>query len=238
MNRGRVYVGKKAARGVTGSTDPYIQGVLNINSTSGSLNKINGVPAKQFSPMYLGPVVEKDIFGVGDQTALVFENYFQYGKIFCELGHVNEKGEITQEWYNFRAKGYAKARGDRHPIGTKSDVVKFVDDRGNGHFKYHTAISSMYLNNVLDYIPSRKMIYAPVYAWLITKTQAFLELSQLIDNGRDIQILDFDVLPGSHAVTLEFLKERINDPSIPFGHGNVLAGLLAGIKPAAYCYDQ
>jgi hypothetical protein len=231
-----IYVGKKAERGVIGSTDPFIPGVLNINATSGSVNKINGIPAKQFSPMYLGPVNEKEIFGIGDQVALIFENYWQNGKIFRELGHINDQSQITPAWYSFREKGYKKNKGDRHPHGTKSNEVKYIDARGNRHYKYYTAVSSMYMNNVLDYITSRKYIYAPVYAWLVVRTQAFLELKKMIDSGQQVQILDFDVLPGSNRVTLEFLRERINDSTVPFGHGYVLAGLLAGIEPAEYCY--
>ena len=30
------------------------------------------------------------------------------------------------------------------------------------------------------------------------------------------------------------LKEKINDTSAPFGHGYVIAGLLAGIEPYNY----
>jgi len=95
----------------------------------------------------------------------------------------------------------------------------------------------MYLNTVLDYISSRKYIYAPVYAWLVVKTQAFMELRKKVNSGQNVQILDFDVIPGSHKITLEFLKERINDPTKHFGHGYVLEGLLAGIEPADYCYN-
>lgn len=115
--------------------------------------------------------------------------------------------------------------------------MKFVDDRGNRHFRYYTAVSSMYLNNVLDYISSRKLIYVPVYAWLVVRTQAFQQLRTMIASGQTVQILDFDILPGSHKITLDFLRERINDPTLPFGYGYVLAGLLAGIEPAAYCYN-
>lgn len=234
---GEVYVGKKAERGVLGSTDPLIPGVLNINATSGSMNKINGVPAKQLSPMYLGPVEEKEIFGIGDQVALLFENYWQYGKIFNELGHIDAIGQLTPTWYAFREKGYKKTKGDRHPDGTKSKEVKYVDSRGNRHFRYYTAISSMYLDNVLDYITSRKLIYAPVYGFLVVRTPAFQELKKLVESGQSVQILDFDVLPGSHRISLEFLRERINDATLPFGHGYVVAGLLAGIEPSQYCYD-
>lgn len=78
IKTGQIYVGKKAGRGIVGDKDPVIQGVLNINATSGSVNKINEVPAKQFSPMYLGPVNEQEIFGTGDQVATIFENYVTY----------------------------------------------------------------------------------------------------------------------------------------------------------------
>lgn len=237
MSRGIIYVGKKSQRGVVGSVDPVIPGVTNINCTSGSVNKINGYPANQFSPMNLGPVNEREIFGIGDQIALKFENYWQYGKIFQELGHIDNNGDLTQLWYNFRARGYNKIKGDRHPDGTKSDDVKFVDQRGNRHFRYYTAISSMYLNHILDYVNSRKLIYAQVYAWLVIRTDAFKELRKEVDNGKSIQILDFDVIPGSHLVTLDFLRQQINDPTTPFGHGYVLAGLLAGIEPSTYCRD-
>lgn len=229
-----VYVGKKSQRGVTNSTDPIITGVKNINATSGSMNKINSHSAKQFSPMYLGPVVEKDIFGIDGLTAKNFENYWQRSKIFKELGHIDEEGVITEKWYKFRDEGYNKEKGERHPKGTKSKEIKYTRN-GKNYYKYYTAVSSCYMNNVLGYIESRKLIYAPIYAWLVVQTPAFIELKKQVDAGLKVQILDFDVLPGSHKVTLEFLKERINDPSVSFGHGYVVSGLLAGILPEEYC---
>lgn len=232
-----IYVGKKCERGKTGSCDPVIAGVKNINATSGSMNKINSLSAKDFSPMYLGPVIEQDIFNQGNLTARNFENYWQYGKIFQELDHVDNEGHLTETWYKFREYGYAKSGGDRHPKGTKSSEVKFIDAAGRKHYKYYTAISSCYLDNIYNYIESRKYIYVPVYAWLVSQTPVYLELMKQVEAGNQFQILDFDILPGSHQVTLEFLKERINDPSTPFGHGYVLAGLLAGILPEEYCYD-
>ncbi len=51
----------------------------------------------------------------------------------------------------------------------------------------------------------------------------------------NVQILDFDVKEGSHLITLDFLIERVNDPTIPFGHGNVVAGMLCGFYPDDYC---
>jgi len=58
-SNGQVWVGKKRSRGVTGSFNPVIAGVKNIDATSGSTNLIeSGLPAKHFSPMLLGPVRE------------------------------------------------------------------------------------------------------------------------------------------------------------------------------------
>tara|TARA_Y100000588_G_C13812324_1_gene735670 strand:- start:245 stop:409 length:165 start_codon:yes stop_codon:yes gene_type:complete len=51
----------------------------------------------------------------------------------------------------------------------------------------------------------------------------------------NVQILDFDVKEGSHLITLDFLIERTNDSIIPFGHGNVVAGMLCGFYPNNYC---
>jgi len=231
-SRGKVYVGKKGNR----ELDPVIYDVLNINCTSGSMNKINGFYARTFSPMILGPVIEEEIFGQGDQTAIIFENYWQYSKIFIDLDHLKD-GEITDKWLKFREYGFSKTIGDRHPKGTKTNEVKFVSN-GKRFYRYLNATSSYYLGSYYDYISSRKIIYAPIYAHLVSQTDAFRELKKLIDEGLDVQILDFDVLNGSHEVTLEFLKDRINDPNFPFGHGYVLAGLLSNIEPDQYCYDE
>ena len=135
---------------------------------------------------------------------------------------------------NFERKDTPKKKGDRHPVGTKSEEIKYTDDRGRNFYRYHTAYCAMYRNVVMGYIQSRIDIYAPVYAWLVVQTPAFIELKSMVDAGTPVQILDMDVLSGSHAITKEFLHEQLHDPSRPFGHGYVLAGLLAGLHPDDY----
>lgn len=41
--------------------------------------------------------------------------------------------------------------------------------------------------------------------------------------------------PEGVVVSQAELKARIHNPSILFGHGFVIAGLLAGVEPKSYC---
>lgn len=243
VTKGTVRIGKKRQRGVQGSTDPVSTNFLNIDATSGSNNKIDGHSATSFSPMKLGPVIESEIFPdlfkegttLKSQSCLLFENYWQYGKIFNELGHL-KNGKITAAWTAFRQKGYQKTKGDRHPVGTKTNEVKFKDNKGRNHYRYMTACSSHYLGEQMDYLTSRKKIYIPVYAYLVRQTAAFIALKQKVDAGASVQVLDFDgPHDGSQIVTLPMLLEKVNDPQHPFGHGYVLAALLSGFEPEDYC---
>lgn len=92
--------------------------IKRINVTSGSNNKINGESAKQVSPMYLGPINHAIFYKLGvnnqkndDEDALIFENYWQYGKIFKDLGHLDGHECITPKWLKFREKGYLEKKG-------------------------------------------------------------------------------------------------------------------------------
>lgn len=238
-----VAVGKKICRGVCGAKNLKILGYKNIDATSGSMNKILGKSVKKdFSPMFLGPVDENELIenipefknlipkDYIPKTSILFENYWQYGKKFKDLGHFD-----TNIWGKFRDKGYSRTIGDRHPKGTKTNIVKYRKDNKN-YYQYMVASSSNYFDTEMDYITSRKMIYCKIYAYLVKKTESFKNLRNMVKNG-EIRplILDFDVKDGNpNIVTLEFLKMMVNDKSVPFGHGNVLAGLLAGIEPEDY----
>ena len=101
-----------------------------------------------------------------------------------------------------------------------------------------TACSSSYFDQPMGYIESRKKIYAPIYAHLVQRTKSFKLLREMIKKGEaNVQIFDYDVPNDgkSHVVTLDLMIQRVNDPSVPFGHGNVIAALLAGIEPHQYC---
>ena len=227
--------------------------VKRINVTSGSNNKINGVSAKTVSPMYLGPVNKETVFnplGINnhkndDEGALLFENYWQYGKIFRDLGHLDRNNKFTKQWIAFRKKGYSEKKGHRHPKGTKTNEVLYKYTKGNkeyNKYKYYIASTSYYFGEYMDYITSRKKVYCPVYEQLIKQTMFYQELKkEVCENGMNVMILDLDGPKGNSddekclKVTQKMLQEKINDARYPFGHGYVFAAMIAGIQTSEYC---
>jgi hypothetical protein len=232
--RGKVYIGS-FSRGVA---HPHLPGVTNINVTSGSSNKIDKAPAKEMSPMYLGPVNNTTLHSIGKTTpvpAKLFENFWQYGKVFPELGQLDKDGNVNAKWVAFRSKGYAENKGHRHPKGTKTkDVITRVNN--TNRYRYMLPAFGRYFNGEnYDYINSRKNVYVPVYESLVSHTQAYINLKRKVDNGESVMILDLDgPRDGPNKVTSSYLRSKINDSKSPFGHGYVIAGMLSGIHISQY----
>ena len=92
----------------------------------------------------------------------------------------------------------------------------------------------------LDYVESRKNVYVPEYYELVRGNAVLTSLAERIASGEDIVVYDFDgprTKSGDvtcEVVTLELLQEKIDDVSRPFGHGYIIAGILAGIVPSQY----
>jgi len=209
--RGKVYISSIQR----GKLQPRLEGVKNVNVTSGSMNKFDGASAKEMSPMYLGPV--------GD--CLLFENYWQYGKKFKELGHAVSR----DKWLKFRERGCKRKKGDRHPSGTKSKEVLYQYEKNGKTFnkwRYYVAYIAEYGGIEMGYIEARKRVYVPVYSELVSETNAFKGLKKLVDSGQSVMILDYDGPKKTTEVTEKVLRTALNDPSRPFGHGYVIASLL------------
>ena len=217
---------------------------ININVTSGSMNKAGKHYMKQVSPMYLGPIT-KDIWPlIGEMKALIFENYWQYSKVFPDMKkpQIDSQGNVTEEWFRWRKKGFSETKGHRHPLGTKTNEVVYVDDKGHNHYKYLRAIFALFGDEStgyekMDYITSRKKIYVPLYYELLVRTPAFKELRRQVKMGKKVQILDLDAPDTTQYITPEFLKWAVNEQSPfgkPFGHGYIVAGALLGITPLDY----
>ena len=104
----------------------------------------------------------------------------------------------------------------------------------------------------LGYVESRKEILVPDYYNLIKETPRFLALKRMVQTGGSdatmprpsccaVVVYCFggpktaDGGVTCERVTVEMLKERINDASKSFGPGYVLAAGLMGILPEQYC---
>ena len=79
----------------------------------------------------------------------------------------------------------------------------------------------------LDYIQARKLIYIPLYAKAVVKTDGFARLQDLLKQGYNLALSDFDGYDN------EFLnmniKQVVENPKKPMGHAFVLKMLLDGL---------
>ena len=213
---GKVRVGQKRSRGVIGDHDASAKGYTNIDVTSGSMNKLNGIPCKSLSPMLLGPVTDKQ-----GLTANIFECYWQFSKLYEVEGHIKKgtKCEPTKEFFAYRKKGFALTKGKRRPFPVKTHG-------------YPTC--AYYNNKSYNYLDSRKEIYVPIYRKLIEKLPIIKELRKLLKEGKNIMIIDGDgppkkKYPEGLEMTQENWNKMIDNPKYPFGHGYVVASIISGL---------
>jgi len=158
-----------------------------------------------FSPMT--PVVG------GYKGYLNFEHYWQSGKVYDNID-----SSITKQWWKDQTTPKR-----RYPNSKNKKVLYTVFENGEK----------------MDYITSRKQVYVPEYYNLI-KEREMVKKWQEILKTQDITVYDFDgprTADGNVIcikITRETLIEKINDTNYPFGHGYIVAGLIAGITPDAY----
>ena len=141
-----------------------------------------------------------------------FENYWQSKKVFEGIPY-----EVSLKWW----KGLKEAKR-RYPNSKGKKVLGTVEG--------------------YDYVTSRKKIYVPEYYNLVKDydhTKDWIEKFKKCNI--DICVYDFDG-PRTDTggvtcseVTLDFLREKINDTRFPFGHGYVVSAMLLGIDPEEYC---
>ena len=142
-----------------------------------------------------------------------FESYWQSGKVWEGIDH-----KKTVKWW----KSQKVPR--RRLLNSKG--LKVLHAKFNG-IKY-------------DYVSSRKNVYVLEYYRLIKQRSRLLELRNLVKSGKNIVVYDFDGPrdklgnPICLKVDRKMLTKKINDTQYPFGHGYIVAGLLAGIRPKSY----
>ena len=162
---------------------------------------------RAFSPM-------NEIKG-GYKGFYCFENYWQSGKIYKDIDRLK-----CLEWWQKQTKGKR-----RYPNSKNKKVL-------------HAQWS--HIEQPLDYISSRKKVYIPEYYNLIKNKETLKELIKIVNSGKNIAIFDIDGprlddnSVTSLLVTLELLKNKVKDTRNPFGHGYIVAGILAGYPPEIY----
>ena len=180
-------------------------GAVTVNVTSAQARRSEF--RRDFSPM--------TVLDGGYKKYACFENYWQAGKAWSGVPL-----SVSKAWWAAQTKGRR-----RYPGGKGRTVLWAI----------HSAV-----DKTLGYIESRKKVYVPEYDALMRGTPSFRRLRQAVMNGSDVVIMDFDGPRAADGgvqckeLTLELLREKINDPSQPFGHGYVVAAALRGIPAARY----
>jgi hypothetical protein len=177
--------------------------------------KINVTSAQQKASRYRIDFSPMTHIPGGYKGFYCFENYWQAGKRYQGIEDI----EKQIEWWKKQTKGRR-----RYP-GGKGKKILYAEYPGIGP---------------LDYIPSRKQVYVPEYYDLIKDKMILKDLQKRASKGECLVIYDFDGprnqdrTPTVKKVTLELLKEKLNDGRFPFGHGYIVAGAVAGILPEEY----
>jgi len=202
-------------------------------------------------------------FHLRTKEAHIFENEWQFSKVYPhiyeqkivrknkKLGnktiweypeeeHVDENGQISHLYWEWRKKGMANQYAIRYPNGRKhvrECVYSLIEDP-SGDIKHDGETYTK-----LTYIESRKRLYCALYIELAPENPSFKLMQKMLDEGQKIQIIEIDgpnpkwegsayetVTEGSPGmdITEENIKFLLNDPKHPFGHGYVIATLLLG----------
>lgn len=229
--RGIVKVDKLPHR-MSGQKWPEREGFQRINCTSGA----PGIWS-QLSPMKLGPVRVSEhgwkhsedhgeqVHGVEmPLTASNLENLWQASKAWeGEAEQLKSTGTLDERFSMPSKEFFERRRAIWNDEKAHRWVKKGKDKSGNKNIPLY----SLWGSKKLSYIEARKAIYCPIYAQLVKKTVAYKRLEAMLDEGKNILLLEYDGYDRGD----KSLEECLNDGSRPFGHGLVLECLLTGQEP-------
>ena len=185
----------------------------------------------QFSKLYSTVPYSRQTYSRYNST-VIWEHYAEV--------HIDHNNLITPAYWTWRKKGMTCSYPIRYPVGfhhRKKCVCALLYIGDN-----------MYLE--LDYIDARKEIYLPLYLNSVKKEQKFIQLKEMLNQGKNLLIIEVD---GPHQESLSYYKNKyhvgddfiendtilateqnlkimLNDPKHPFGHGYCLAWALQNIK--------
>jgi hypothetical protein len=217
---GKVYVATKNCRSYDAIPIIPKGQFIKLDVTSANNKKDDRIP---FSPM--------TILEEGYKGYINFEAYWQAGKVMEGISH-----EESNKWWRSikepeRRYDEKKARGKKAPYKRK-------------------ITHGIYDGVKMDYITSRKKVYVPEYYELIKNKDRIKYWKNELARGENIMIYDYDgprifenpltKYKGATCLelTVDVLREKLNDPTFPFGHGYIVAATIAGILPNEYLGDD
>lgn len=178
---------------ITGPRGPRVEGAIDCTSRSRAWSR-------GLSPFLVGPA---EVYG--GQQARVFENLWQYAKVYKE--HADSAGNPTPEYFEWARAGWAKERADRYPMGRGAKPLY-----------------SLWDGRRLTYLEARRAVYAPIYASLVTQTHAFVRLAEEYQARGEVWIWDFDGY--DHVREGMTYLDVMNCDTRKMGHAFVLGMLL------------
>jgi len=222
-----VRIGQKHRRGVAGEKTVTCPGFQNVDVTSGG-HKLLGpdkIPSTTLSPMRLGPVTDAQ-----GNRAEVFENSWQGAKMWRSAGHIVDgtEAEPTEKYFAFRRKIFASVKGKRRPLPKST---------------HGFPCAARYNGRAYGYIESRKEIYVAIYYRLIKNLPAVKAMQKMIADGQSVMIIDGDgpprdLYPQGMQMNEANWRKMIEDPHQPFGHGYVVAAVVAGLPESVILGDS
>lgn len=203
----------------------------------------NGSKWHVFSPYYLKTDGDEENSNEG---GVIFENFWQGSKVWptvydCQVwAHPNLRrtGNTKHLWFEYTCAG---GRGsERHLTDLKIQDCYYVWRAAifsctkpvrypNGAQRAKDVAFSLLIDrdtgkeSRLDYLEARSRLYVQEYARLARQLPEFGQLVEFLKRpGASLVIYEVDV-PNQRNLTLAQLDKMLNDPSIRFGHGLVLA---------------
>jgi hypothetical protein len=166
---------------------------------------------------------------VYNQNQTIHRYTSEKGWVHPEEIHIDEKGNVLPEYWQWRSKGMNCSHAIRYPNGYngRSECVGFI---WNGQFipvdKYHIA---------------RKIIYYDTYITMCKKNPEYKELQRRLSNKENLQIVEVDgprkaedypfnlAENNSLLINREIAQGWLKSKTQSFGHGVCLAIALLGL---------
>ena len=157
---------------------------------------------RQLSPLYLGPIDLYDGY-----ISRNMENAWQYTKV-CR-NHIGISGDPMPEYFEWALSGWYSPFANPHACHGLPAV-------------YH-----WWAGRKLDRITAQREIALPLYCTAAKKTEAYAQLKQLYDSGKNICLIDYDGFDyESEGLTP---NDIISSPTQVLGQSFMLKWLLEGI---------